>query len=120
MASIAYTYASMRVQRKPSQPSCAAAKALMCLHMPADLMQVLIWLTPAGTVDDGGKEQPAYLNFDVSLLGPPSGNHMEVSRYLSSILRSILFCVHIGQHEPQCLCGVSTPHRVMRWGNRSC
>ena len=42
-------------------------------------MQVVIWLTPAGTVDDGGLEQPAYLNFDVALLGPPSGNQMEVS-----------------------------------------
>ncbi|CAK0783230.1 hypothetical protein CVIRNUC_006429 [Coccomyxa viridis] len=47
------------------------------VEITTDLMQVLIWLTPAGTVDDGGKEQPAYLNFDVSLLGPPSGNHME-------------------------------------------
>ena len=44
----------------------------------ADLLQVVIWLTPAGTVDDGGKIQPAYLNFDVALLGPPSGNKMEV------------------------------------------
>ena len=42
-------------------------------------MQVVIWLTPAGTVDDGGLEQPAYLNFDVALLSPPSGNQMEVS-----------------------------------------
>ena len=43
----------------------------------ADLLQVLVWLTPAGTVDDGGKEQPAYLNFDVVLLGPPAGNDMQ-------------------------------------------
>ncbi len=45
----------------------------------ADLLQVLVWLTPAGTVDDGGKEQPAYLNFDVALLGPPAGNDMQVT-----------------------------------------
>ena len=76
----------MRLQTMPSQRSCAVAKALNCLHMPADLMQVLIWLTPAGTVDDGGKEQPTYLNFDVSLLGPPSGNHMEVGYHPSSII----------------------------------
>lgn len=37
-----------------------------------------MWLTPAGTVDEGGKEQPAYLNFDVALLGPPSGSEMQV------------------------------------------
>ena len=44
----------------------------------ADLLQITIWLTPAGTVDNGGLEQPAYLNFDVALLGPPAGNQMEV------------------------------------------
>ena len=82
----------MRLQTTPSQLRCAAAKAMTCQHMPADLMQVLIWLTPAGTVDDGGKEQPAYLNFDVSLLGPPSGNHMEVCCHLTSIIRRLFAC----------------------------
>ena len=43
------------------------------------MMQLLVWVTPAGTVDDGGVEQPAYLNFDIALLGPPFGNQMEVS-----------------------------------------
>ncbi len=47
-------------------------------YVCADLLQITIWLTPAGTVDNGGVEQPAYLNFDVALLGPPSGNQMEV------------------------------------------
>lgn len=42
------------------------------------MLQLLMWVTPAGTVDDGGLAQPAYLNFDISLLGPPSGNVMEV------------------------------------------
>ena len=37
-----------------------------------------MWITPAGTIDEGGVEQPAYLNFDVSLLGPPSSNEMQV------------------------------------------
>ena len=46
--------------------------------MHAGLLQITIWLTPAGTVDEGGVEQPAYLNFDVALLGPPAGNQMEV------------------------------------------
>ncbi len=46
--------------------------------MRADLLQITIWLAPAGTVDNGGVEQPAYLNFDMALLGPPAGNQMEV------------------------------------------
>ena len=93
---------------------------MTCLHMPADLMQVLIWLTPAGTVDDGGKEQPAYLNFDVSLLGPPSGNHMEVGYHLTSSIYRLFSCVHTQQHKRQRLCGATTPQRVMRWGISSC
>ena len=44
----------------------------------ADLLQLTVWLTPAGTVDEGGVEQPAYLNFDAALLGRPSNNKMEV------------------------------------------
>ena len=44
----------------------------------ADLLQITVWLTPAGTVDDGGVKQPAYINFDVSLLSPPAGNEMQV------------------------------------------
>ena len=39
---------------------------------------MVIWLTPAGTTDDGGLQQPAYLNFELSLLGPPTGNEMKV------------------------------------------
>lgn len=37
-----------------------------------------IWLTPAGTFDEGGVEQPAYLNFDIALLAPPAAYKMEV------------------------------------------
>lgn len=33
----------------------------------------MVYLTPAGTVDEGGVEQPAYLNIDALLLGPPAG-----------------------------------------------
>ena len=62
-------------------------RALLCdaelssdrLHpLHADLLQITIWLTPAGTVDEGGVKQPAYLNFDIALLGPPAANQMEV------------------------------------------
>lgn len=33
-----------------------------------------VFLTPAGTRDEGGVIQPAYLNFDVVLLGPPAND----------------------------------------------
>ena len=38
----------------------------------ADLLSVVVYLTPAGTVDKGGVEHPAYLNIDALLLGPPA------------------------------------------------
>ncbi len=40
--------------------------------MVADLVSVVVYLTPAGTRDEGGVIQPAYLNFDATLLGPPA------------------------------------------------
>ena len=60
----------------------------------ADLLQVVVWLTPAGTLDDGGVKQPAYLNFEVSLLGPPAGNEMKVGSLCKTNLRRRLtsFC----------------------------
>ena len=57
-----------------------SADSVICLR--ADLLQITVWLTEAGTVDEGGKTQPAYLNFDVALLGPPAGNQMEVRALL--------------------------------------
>jgi len=48
----------------------------LCLSA-ADLVQVVVWVTPAGTLDEGGLEQPAYLNFDVALLGPPANSEMQ-------------------------------------------
>ncbi|CAK0783229.1 hypothetical protein CVIRNUC_006428 [Coccomyxa viridis] len=47
------------------------------VEITTDLLQLTVWLTPAGTVDEGGVEQPAYLNFDAALLGRPSNNEME-------------------------------------------
>lgn len=43
-----------------------------CPHVVADLLSVVVYLTPAGTRDEGGVIQPAYLNFDAALLGPPA------------------------------------------------
>ena len=33
----------------------------------------MVFLTHAGTLDEGGVVQPAYLNIDALLLGPPAG-----------------------------------------------
>lgn len=55
----------------------------------ADLLQVIIWLTPAGTQDEGGVEQPAYLNFDVVLMSPPAGSEMQVKGDVK-----IICCMH--------------------------
>lgn len=57
----------------------------------ADLLQMVIWLTPAGTMDEGGLKQPAYLNFELSLLGPPASNEMKV-RLLASPCAPPLSC----------------------------
>ena len=42
------------------------------------MMQLLCWVTPAGTRDEGGKVQPAYLNFALALLATPAHGVMEV------------------------------------------
>ncbi len=55
----------------------------MCVCI-AELMRVLVWVTAAGTVDEGGVEQPAYLNFDTTLLAAPLGNEMSVSVHPSN------------------------------------
>ena len=63
----------------------ASPKPDIFLSRCADLLQLTVWLTPVGTVDEGGVEQPAYLNFDAALLGRPSGNQMEVSLLCRSV-----------------------------------
>ena len=50
-----------------------------------DLLQVVVWLTPAGTEDEGGIAQPAYINFDVTLLEAPIGNRMEVRKHCTPL-----------------------------------
>ena len=37
------------------------------------MLSVVAYLTPAGTLDEGGVVQPAYINFDADLLSPPTG-----------------------------------------------
>lgn len=45
---------------------------LNCVHTCADLMSIMLWMTPAGTLDEGGVPQPAYLNFRQRLLHEPA------------------------------------------------
>ncbi|BDA47593.1 hypothetical protein COCOBI_10-4420 [Coccomyxa sp. Obi] len=44
------------------------------VELVTDLLRVVIWLTPAQTIDQDGVAQPAYLNFDAQLLAPPHGD----------------------------------------------
>ena len=39
----------------------------------ADMINLAAFVTPAGTRDEGGVEQPAYINFEAELLAPPAG-----------------------------------------------
>ena len=77
----------------------------------AELLKVLVWLTPAAIVDEGGQRQtqPAYLNFDISIEGPPSGNRMQVGYdslcvfERSSLLHSCCL-LHILHLQYPCTC----------------
>ena len=46
----------------------------------ADVMKMTIWQTPAGIVDEGGVVLQSWLNFGVTLLGPPANGIMHVRR----------------------------------------
>ena len=37
------------------------------------MINLVAFVTPAGTRDEGGVEQPAYINFEAELLAPPAG-----------------------------------------------
>ena len=58
-------------QNPPNQLS-SVMRADMLPDVAADLLSSVVFLTPAGTRDEGGVIQPAYLNFDAALLGPPA------------------------------------------------
>ena len=68
------------VSRPAHLPSLSAAmpgRAVPLLTLTltcccADMLSVTVFVTPAGTRDAGGVLQPAYLNFDAQLLGPPA------------------------------------------------
>jgi hypothetical protein len=41
-------------------------------------MKVMIWHTPSGIIDDGGKVLEGYINFNITLMGPPENDRMNV------------------------------------------
>ena len=45
----------------------------------ADVMKVMIWHTPQGIIDEGGKVLEGYINFNITLMSPPENDHMNVS-----------------------------------------
>ena len=48
-----------------------------CL-LRADVLKMTIWQTPAGIVDEGGYVLPSWLNFGITLMGPPANGVMHV------------------------------------------
>ena len=46
-------------------------------------MKVMIWHTPRGIIDEGGKVLEGYINFNITLMSPPENDHMNVSAALT-------------------------------------
>ncbi len=71
----------------------------------ADVLKMTIWQTPAGIVDEGGVVLPSWLNFGITLLGPPANGIMHVSAtiYLISPPSKHVFPA-TGMHSMACWC----------------
>ncbi len=52
-------------------------------------MNIVFWMTPAGTLDEGGVPQPAYLNFRQHLLQDPASPESFKARPARCIMRSL-------------------------------
>ena len=55
-----------------------------CMCVAADLLSIVVYMTPAGTRDEGGAIQPAYINFDAALLEAPA-HELKVSGCLHAL-----------------------------------
>lgn len=55
-----------------------------CMSVAADLLSIVVYMTPAGTRDEGGAIQPAYINFDAALLEAPA-HELKVSGCLHAL-----------------------------------
>ena len=47
-------------------------------------MKVMIWHTPRGIIDEGGKVLEGYINFNITLMSPPENDRMNVSAALTA------------------------------------
>ena len=58
-------------------------------------MKVMIWHTPRGIIDEGGKVLEGYINFNITLMSPPENDHMNVSASLQPSLCDLI-SLHAG------------------------
>ena len=42
----------------------------------------MVWHTPKGIIDEGGKVLEGYVNFNITLMAPPEDDRMAVSPHL--------------------------------------
>jgi len=58
-------------------------KPLEQLRWHADVLKVMIWHTPAGIIDEGGKALEGFINFNITLMSAPENDRMTVSATLA-------------------------------------
>jgi hypothetical protein len=80
----------------------------------AEMMKVLIWHTPKGIIDEGGKELEGYVNFNITLFAPPENDLMHVSCCVHHMLN--LPSRLMGSDEVQSLTGTPVQIVSMRRG----
>ena len=82
-------------------------------------MKVMIWHTPRGIIDEGGKALEGYITFNITLMSPPENDRMNVSdaliacHYDFTSLHAGIWCGRAAlssTHALPCLSLASTPH----------
>ena len=76
----------------------AAAHLLCCQYAAAvehpvwlaDVLKVMVWHTPKGIIDEGGKVLEGYVNFNITLMAPPEDDRMAVSDCTANLLAWVL------------------------------
>ena len=61
------------------------SKPLEELWWHADVLKVMIWHTPAGIIDEGGKALEGFINFNITLMSAPENDRMTVSFHLATL-----------------------------------
>ena len=80
---------------------CAYAAAVEHPLWHADVLKVMVWHTPKGIIDEGGKVLEGYVNFNITLMAPPEDDRMAVSgcSALPDLLLSLLMCAPLRLHH---------------------